>query len=110
MAGKKAYNKIDIIKAELECLEYEMSNLQARYEELAGTLEQLRALNRKIGKYPLPNIQNLTWESVSFAMGWESHQRTAHRDVKKQDPSLHALLHYCYFDNYCVLEHIEYAL
>ena len=110
MAGRKARDKVIALNGELANLEYEMSNLQVRYEESARFLEQLQALNKKIERYPLPDILNLTWKSVSLAMGWENNQRAAHREVKNQDPSLHALLHLCYFDTYCVLEHIEYAL
>ena len=110
MTRRKARDKIIAINAELTYLEHEMLNLQVRYEELARSLEQLGALYRKIGRYHLPNIPNLTWTSVSLAMGWERNQRAAHREVKNQDPALHALLHLCYFDTYCVLEYMEYAL
>ena len=109
MANPRALDREGLLEEELSGLECQMAHLQDLYYEKAKNLQQLRSLKRQLEAYPLPEFRSLTWVGVCKAMGWPSKHLGGHRTVKGEDPSLHALLHLCYFDSFCPLDQASYA-
>ena len=109
MPRPRTQDRVGLLEEELSRLEREMAALQGTYQEKAEELQRLRSLKRQLGAYPLPDVTSLTWVAVCRAMGWPAKNSGAHRTVKGQDPTLHALLHLCVFEAYCRLDGASYV-